>query len=109
MKKRGCRASCSCNVVVALFMALSTYTAGFIAEVVRGGIQSVRQGQIDVPLAVNPEGNYRAPPRLETELVYVVYTERGQDMLTPREFAERFGWLNDRELVRLVQAPNAAK
>ena len=32
---------------VALFAALSTYTAGFIAEVVRGGILSVRQGQID--------------------------------------------------------------
>ena len=37
---------------VALFMALSTYTAGFIAEVVRGGIQSVRQGQIDAAKAL---------------------------------------------------------
>jgi general L-amino acid transport system permease protein len=37
---------------VALFMALSTYTAGFIAEVVRGGIQSVRQGQIDAARAL---------------------------------------------------------
>ena len=37
---------------VALFMALSTYTAGFSAEVVRGGIQSVRQGQIDAARAL---------------------------------------------------------
>ncbi len=37
---------------VALFMALSTYTAGFIAEVVRGGIQSVHQGQIDAARAL---------------------------------------------------------
>jgi len=37
---------------VALFAALSTYTAGFIAEVVRGGIQSVRQGQIDAAKAL---------------------------------------------------------
>ena len=37
---------------VALFMALSTYTAGFIAEVVRGGILSVRQGQIDAARAL---------------------------------------------------------
>ena len=37
---------------VALFVALSTYTAGFIAEVVRGGILSVRQGQIDAARAL---------------------------------------------------------
>jgi general L-amino acid transport system permease protein len=30
---------------VALFAALATYTAGFIAEIVRGGIQSVSDGQ----------------------------------------------------------------
>jgi general L-amino acid transport system permease protein len=37
---------------VALFMALSTYTAGFIAEVVRGGVLAVRQGQIDAARAL---------------------------------------------------------
>lgn len=37
---------------VALFAALATYTAGFIAEVVRGGILSVRQGQIDAARAL---------------------------------------------------------
>jgi len=37
---------------VALFAALSTYTAAFIAEVVRGGVLSVRQGQIDAARAL---------------------------------------------------------
>jgi general L-amino acid transport system permease protein len=37
---------------VALFAALSTYTAGYIAEVVRGGVLSVRQGQIDAARAL---------------------------------------------------------
>lgn len=37
---------------VALFMALSTYTAGFIAEAVRGGVLAVRQGQIDAARAL---------------------------------------------------------
>ena len=37
---------------VALFAALSTYTAGFIAEVVRGGVLSVRQGQTDAARAL---------------------------------------------------------
>lgn len=37
---------------VALFAALSTYTASFIAEIVRGGILSVPQGQIDAARAL---------------------------------------------------------
>jgi general L-amino acid transport system permease protein len=41
---------------VALFAALSTYTAGFIAEIVRGGIQSVPQGQIDAARALGLGG-----------------------------------------------------
>ncbi|HEX8664841.1 MAG TPA: ABC transporter permease subunit [Beijerinckiaceae bacterium] len=32
---------------VALFLALTTYTAGFIAEIVRGGILAVARGQIE--------------------------------------------------------------
>lgn len=37
---------------VALFAALSTYTAGFIAEIVRGGILSVPAGQLDAARAL---------------------------------------------------------
>jgi general L-amino acid transport system permease protein len=37
---------------VALFAALTTYTAAFIAEIVRGGILAVPQGQIEAAAAV---------------------------------------------------------
>ena len=37
---------------VALLCALVTYTAGFIAEIVRGGIQSVAKGQIEASSAL---------------------------------------------------------
>src|SRR5689334_14595026 len=37
---------------VALFAALSTYTAGFIAEIVRGGILAVPKGQLEAAAAV---------------------------------------------------------
>src|SRR5712671_4267165 len=37
---------------VALFAALTTYTAGFIAEIVRGGILAVPKGQLEAAAAV---------------------------------------------------------
>ena len=37
---------------VALFASLSTYTAGFIAEIVRGGIEAVPKGQIEAARAL---------------------------------------------------------
>lgn len=37
---------------VALFLALVTYTAGFIAEIVRGGIASVPKGQLEAARAL---------------------------------------------------------
>ena len=37
---------------VALFLALSTYTAGFIAEIVRGGILAVPPGQVEAARAL---------------------------------------------------------
>ena len=37
---------------LALLVGLTIYTAAFVAEVVRGGIQSVRQGQIDAARAL---------------------------------------------------------
>jgi general L-amino acid transport system permease protein len=41
---------------VALFLALTTYTAGFIAEIVRGGVLAVAKGQIEAAksLGLNP-------------------------------------------------------
>jgi general L-amino acid transport system permease protein len=41
---------------VALLAALVTYTAGFIAEIVRGGIQSVPHGQIEASSALGLKG-----------------------------------------------------
>jgi len=42
---------------VALFAALTTYTAGFIAEIVRGGIQSVVKGQWEAAYALGLRPN----------------------------------------------------
>jgi WD40 repeat protein len=58
----------------------------------------------DLWLIVGPTGHYRASvPRLvEREIVYVVETDRGQEMLLPEEFASRFNWKNDPEQVRLI-------
>jgi WD40 repeat protein len=53
-------------------------------------------------LAVTPEGYYRASPRTERELVYVVQTDRGQETLSAEEFAKVHGWKNDPDRVRLL-------
>jgi WD40 repeat protein/tRNA A-37 threonylcarbamoyl transferase component Bud32 len=50
-------------------------------------------------VAVNPEGHYRADAESEAELVYVVRTGTGQQMLTPEQFAAQYGWKNDPALV----------
>ena len=42
---------------VALFLALTVYTAGFIAEVVRGGIQAVAKGQWEAAYALGLRPN----------------------------------------------------
>ena len=63
-----------------------------------GALARVAQDQV---LAVSPEGHYRGPPQLEGQLIYVVQTEHGQDLLSPEEFRTRYGWKNDPERVRL--------
>jgi hypothetical protein len=52
-------------------------------------------------VSFSPDGHYCGSPRVERDLVYVVQTDTGQEMLTPEEFAKRFGWKNDPERVRL--------
>jgi WD40 repeat protein/serine/threonine protein kinase len=54
----------------------------------------------DRALAVGATGHYRCTPGVEQDLVYVVRTERGQETLTPPEFAQKYGWKNDPERVR---------
>ncbi|OAI46810.1 hypothetical protein AYO44_10770 [Planctomycetaceae bacterium SCGC AG-212-F19] len=67
----------------------------------------LRQAQTDLALAVTPEGHYMASPRLESEIVYVIQTERDQQLMTPIEFTATFGWKNDPTAVRLVKSPMA--
>jgi general L-amino acid transport system permease protein len=43
---------------VALFVALTTYTAAFIAEIVRGGILAVPKGQLEAAAAVGLRSGY---------------------------------------------------
>ena len=51
-------------------------------------------------LALSPQGHYLTTPEAEAELVCVVRTESGQQMLTPEQFAEAHGWKNDPALVQ---------
>ncbi|UCC96476.1 MAG: protein kinase [Phycisphaerales bacterium] len=46
-------------------------------------------------MAVNPQGDYRGPPGMEEHLVCVVQTDSGQELLRPKEFAFRYGWVNE--------------
>ncbi len=52
-------------------------------------------------IAISPDGHYRGSPRAEQFIVYVVKTAKGQETLTPQEFAKRYGWKNDPNKVRL--------
>jgi WD40 repeat protein len=48
-------------------------------------------GQI---LAIGADGNYRCPDEADSELVAVVQTDKGQETLTLKEFATKFGFRN---------------
>jgi WD40 repeat protein len=52
-------------------------------------------------LAVTADGHFAGTPRVGEQLVYVIDTGRGQETLTPAEFARRFHWKNDPTRVRL--------
>jgi hypothetical protein len=56
----------------------------------------------DGQVAISPDGHIRGTPGAEKELVYVVVTDTGQETLTPAEFAQKYGWKNDPEKVRLI-------
>jgi WD40 repeat protein len=53
-------------------------------------------------LAVSAGGHYRSFPVNLRDLVYVVQTRAGQDTLGAEEFAQKYGWKNDPEKVRLT-------
>lgn len=50
------------------------------------------------PVVISPDGHYSSPVDVESELVYVVETDDGQQKTyTPAEFSSRFRWTNDPE------------
>jgi WD40 repeat protein len=42
----------------------------------------------------NAQGHLATTPQMKDGLVYIVQTDKAQDMLTPREFVSRFRWKN---------------
>ena len=56
-----------------------------------------------VEAACQQRGHYRGSLKIERDLRYVPQLADGSQVtLTPAEFAQRFGWKNDPEKVRLV-------
>jgi WD40 repeat protein len=53
-------------------------------------------------LAIDSTGHFRCSLGVENQLVYVVQTDKGQDTLTPAEFAKKYGWKNDPNRVSLA-------
>jgi WD40 repeat protein len=53
-------------------------------------------------VAISMDGHYRADGPAADGLVYVVQTARGQDTLTPAEFASQYKWKNDPAKVRFT-------
>lgn len=46
-------------------------------------------------LVISPDGHYSGlPASAEEALVYIIKTPKGQETLSPAEFAARFGWRN---------------
>ncbi len=74
-------------------------------------ILSTTTGEIEAALVPLPKGRaavidiygqYLASiPLAENDLVYVVQTADGQDLLSPKEFADKYGWRNDPSKVKL--------
>jgi WD40 repeat protein len=52
--------------------------------------------------AILPEGHYRCEPASEAELIYVVQTEKGQDMLSTSRFHTKYKWKNQSAVVKLT-------
>jgi serine/threonine protein kinase/WD40 repeat protein len=68
------------------------------------GICDVKTGQILRTLVrltktrflrLTPDGHWDGSPGVERDIVYIVRTADGQQMLTPDEFAQKYNWKND--------------
>jgi hypothetical protein len=49
-------------------------------------------------------GHCRGSPGIEKEIVYIVQTDAGQEVLAPDAFAKKYGWKNDPQRVRLPRS-----
>jgi WD40 repeat protein len=68
-----------------------------------GTIIVLRNQGKDHYVTVSADGHYRgSPAEIEKELVYVVRTADGQQTLSLTEFAQRYGWKNQPEKVRMI-------
>lgn len=75
-----------------------------ILDVASGKLRGfIIQFQDEGYVIIQPDGHWRGSPGVEKKLIYIALSEDGrQDMYTPEEFAQKFGWKNDPEKVRLA-------
>jgi WD40 repeat protein len=71
-----------------------------IWDTTNGQVQAVLIGlPTNEALAIGATGHYRCTPGVERDLVYIVQTDKGQETLTPEEFAKKYKWKNDPQLI----------
>ena len=74
----------------------------WVADLDTGDVHSLFAFEDGTWYAISPDGHYRGSPGVEDKLVYVVQKEDAQEMLSPQEFATKYGWKNDPAKVRLT-------
>ncbi len=89
-------ATCSATGLTAFWDAATGKALGRMA-----GMWDVH-GQ-DAWLLVSPEGHYLLTKGAEVDIVYIVVTEAGQEVLTPTEMERRYGWKNNPGKARLLK------
>jgi WD40 repeat protein len=52
-------------------------------------------------VAISAEGYFRTAPEIESELVYVIQTEKSQDTMEPKAFWAKHAWRNNAAAVKL--------
>ncbi len=57
---------------------------------------------------LSPDGHLQAGPEFDTQIVYVIQTEEGQQTLTANDFTKKYMWKNDPQKARMVmQSPTS--
>lgn len=65
-----------------------------------GRLKSTLIADRDQILAVSADGHYRCPNEAESELIAVVQTDKGQETVSLKEFATKFGFRNSPGMVK---------